>query len=79
MHASNKVTLENLKEILSPTDIEDGDVKIPKYEAVRMGCEAFMRLILENVPDCADRSSALRAAREAQIWANCAIAMEGGS
>lgn len=74
MHPSNKVNLKNLKEILSPTNQNDDD-KMPRYEMVEAGCEAFMRIILENVPDCADRTAALRSVREAQIWSNIAIAL----
>lgn len=74
MHASNKITLENLKEVVywHPPTPE----KAKRYEIIAMGCEAFMRIILENAPDCADRSTALRCVREARMWANASVAIE---
>lgn len=77
MHASNKITLENLKEVVywhKPTSD-----KVPKFEAIAKCSEEFMRLILELVPDCADRSAALRNIREARMWANSAISIDNGN
>jgi hypothetical protein len=37
----------------------------------------FARAILLNVPSSADRSAALRALREAKMWANSAISLRG--
>jgi hypothetical protein len=76
MHASNKITIENLKEVVywhKPTA-----EKVPKFEIIANACEVFMRVILENSPDCADRSTALRAARSARMWANSALSIDNG-
>lgn len=76
MHPSNKVTLENLKECVywhKPTA-----EKVPKFERIAKASEEFMRVLLEEVPDCADLSYALRAVRGARMWANAAISLDGG-
>ena len=74
MHASNKASIENLKHLIypKPPNMENA----PRMARIALGCEAFMRLILENVPECADRSTALRDVRSAAMWASTAIAME---
>lgn len=41
-----------------------------------MTAETLLHAILKNAPDCADRSTAIRCAREARMWANAAIALE---
>ena len=48
-----------------------------KYEAIRAAERAFLLAILDHVPGCADRSSALRLVRQAAREANTAIALEG--
>jgi len=76
MHASNKVTLENLKEAVywhKPTE-----EKVPKFEKIAKACEDYLRVILECAPDCADRSTAIRDARSARMWANSAISIDNG-
>ena len=77
MHPSNKVTLENLKSVVywhrpSPE-------AVAKMEPIADACHNLMRVILENAPDCADRSAALRCVREARMWANAAIAIDPAS
>lgn len=48
-----------------------------RYEAIRAKARELAHIILDNVPSCADRSSALRKLREAVMVANAAIALEG--
>lgn len=75
-HPSNKITLDNLNDAVywhKPTP-----EKAIKYETIAKQCEVLMRTILIEAPECADRSSALRAVREARFWANSAIALDQG-
>lgn len=74
MHPSNKVTQENLHQVVywhRPTD-----AAIVKFEAIAKASEDFMKVILENAPDCADRSTALRDIRAAKMWANAAVSLD---
>ena len=74
MHPSNKVTLENVKSVVRyhrPT----GD-QARRHEALSAATEHFLVAILENCPDCADRSAAIRHARDAKMTASAAIALE---
>jgi alkanesulfonate monooxygenase SsuD/methylene tetrahydromethanopterin reductase-like flavin-dependent oxidoreductase (luciferase family) len=74
MHASNRVTEDNLEEVFTyhaPTPDQ-----VQRYAEVREYAVAFGRAILRCVPDCADRSAALRELRSARMWANAAIALE---
>lgn len=50
---------------------------IPKFQAVRDALIYASKVILENVPECADRSVALRKLREARMDANAAISLNG--
>ena len=45
-----------------------------KMHFVRLASKEFAKLLVENVPDCADKSAAIRCVREAANWANAAIA-----
>lgn len=74
MHPSNKVTLENLSEVVryhAPV----GDQQA-RHENIAAATEHFIRFILAYAPDCADRSSAIRHARLAKMEASAAIALE---
>lgn len=51
--------------------------QLPKFAAVTEAAKVFAQVIEENVPDCADRSVALRKVREARMDANAAIALDG--
>ena len=51
--------------------------QIPKYEAIREAFITCARAVLEHVPECADRSAALRSLRDARMEANAAIALRG--
>lgn len=74
MHPSNKVTLENLKEVVYWHRPNAEAIK--KFETIAKASEDFMKVILENVTDCADRSAALRAVREARMWSNAAVSLD---
>ena len=76
MHASNKITLENVKTVVDWSPL--CEFKNKKIKIIAMASEAMMRIIIENVPDCADRSTALRSVREATLWSNTAIAIDQG-
>jgi hypothetical protein len=47
------------------------------YEAIRDGAKAFAYILLQNTPECADQSAALRLLRECVMTANASIALEG--
>lgn len=47
-----------------------------RYKAVNDAARELARVIVESCPGCADTSTAIRAAREARMWANSAIALE---
>ena len=51
--------------------------QIPKYEALRQAAKDFASVIDRQVPECADKSAALRKVREAVMTANAAIALDG--
>lgn len=48
-----------------------------KYERIRGAAKEFARVILSELPACADRSAALRHIREAVMTANAAVALKG--
>lgn len=73
-HPSNKITLENAGEIVkyhAPTQEQ-----IKAHSAVADAAENMLCVILKYVPDCADRSTAIRCVREAKMWASAAVALE---
>ena len=71
-HPSNKVTLENVEQLFSyrPPNANT----IPRFEAINAAALALAKAILENAPDCADRSAAVRLVTQARMQANAAIA-----
>jgi hypothetical protein len=71
-HPSNKVTSENLLNIFSYHDDEN---RVPHYQAIRKSALDFAQAIIDNTPDCADRTAALRRVREAVMTANAAVAL----
>lgn len=74
IHPSNRITLENLKQVVYWHKPNEEAVK--KFECIAKASEEFMKIILENCPDCADRSAALRHARDARMTANSAISLD---
>lgn len=51
--------------------------QLPKLEKLRAAALEFARVIEANVPNCADRSAAIRKIREAVMTANAALVLEG--
>jgi hypothetical protein len=51
--------------------------KLADYEAIHTGAKAFARVLLEHVPECADRVAALRLLRESSMLACAAVSLEG--
>ena len=73
-HPSNKITEENLKEVIywhKPTHDQ-----INWMESIAYSAEKLMEKILGYCPDCADRNEALRCVRNARMWANASIAID---
>lgn len=48
--------------------------QIPRYERIREAAKAFARVLMENTPESADQTAALRKVREATMTANASIA-----
>ena len=51
--------------------------QIPKFIAVQAALLEAAKVVEENCPPCADRSHTLRLLRDARMWANAAIALDG--
>ena len=51
--------------------------KIPNYVAIRDAAKVFAQVVIDNTPECADQSAAIRKIREAVMTANAAIALDG--
>lgn len=70
-------TPEKLADIFSyhaPTGTQPG-----QYEAIRGAAKAFAQVLIENTPQCADQTAAVRKLRECVMTANAAIALNGVS
>jgi Xaa-Pro aminopeptidase len=69
------LTVENVERIFTyqPATPEQKEA----YAAIREAGIILARAILHNAPNSADRSTALRCVREARMWANAAVALEG--
>ena len=51
--------------------------QLPKYAALRTAAHEFATIINALVPECADKTAAIRKVREAVMTANAAIACGG--
>lgn len=51
--------------------------QIPKFVAVRDALLNAANVVEANCPPCADRSHTLRLLRDARMWADAAIALDG--
>lgn len=51
--------------------------KHAQYEAIHTGAKRFAEVILENVPECADRAAVLHLLREASMLACAAVSLDG--
>jgi hypothetical protein len=72
---AGKVTAENLEKVFTYQKATPDQEKA--YAAIREAGIAFAKVLLDYVPDCADRSTAMRTLRETRMWANAAVALEG--
>lgn len=70
------VTLENIERCLTFQPAGRFE-QLDAFEQVRDGCLALGKVILRKVPECADRSEALRDLRAIRMWCNSAIALDG--
>jgi hypothetical protein len=69
------ITKDNIHEVVQyHAPDTDG---LAKIAALRVAAEIFARDILNHCPECADRTVALRAVREALLWANASVALNG--
>lgn len=53
--------------------------KVPNYTAIRSAAKHLAEVIMQNSPVSADQTTALRCVREAVLWANAAVALDGRS
>ena len=51
--------------------------KLAAYEQIHAGAKSFARVILEQVPDCADRDAVLQLLREASMLACSTVSLDG--
>ena len=51
--------------------------QLPKYEAIRAKAKELGQVIVDNTPQSADQTAAIRLLREAVMTANAAIALKG--
>ena len=52
----------------------DDPNKVPKYKAIREAAKYLAQVIVDNAPECADTTAAIRKLRESVMTANAAIA-----
>lgn len=67
----NKTNLESI------FTYHDDPTKISNYQQVRKAALAFAETVLDNTPQCADQTAAIRKIRESVMTANAAIALDG--
>lgn len=70
-----QVTLQNVDDVIAYHKPSDADVV--RIQNIRMASQRLIETILENAPDCADRSAAIRHVREGMMTANAAIVLSG--
>lgn len=86
--AAHRVTRITLKEVPSrkpgALDLEHifmyhapGGDDVGRYQRLREAAKAFAQVIVDETPECADQSAAIRHVREAVMTANAAIALKG--
>lgn len=78
-HLSNLVSGAEFKDefVKELNKYHDEPNKDKKYNEVREACEFLFKVIVENCPQCTDRTTALQTVRLARMWANSAIALDG--
>ena len=71
---------------MSQTDFDPGYVfshhhatpeKLASYTAIHEAARRFAEVLLEKVPSCTDRATALRLLRESSMMACAAISLDG--
>lgn len=70
-----EVNNENVKRVVryqAPTPEQ-----IEAHENLACAAETLIETILKNCPPCADRTAAIRKAREAKMTASAAVALDG--
>ena len=55
----------------------ENEEDIKKYQVIRDAGKKFAQVIVENTPESADQTAAIRKIREAVMTANAAIACKG--
>jgi hypothetical protein len=73
-HPGNKIDHTNIANVFSYHAPRRDQPE--RYAALRGMAREFSQKIIDCVPDCADRTVALRTVREALMWANAGIALE---
>lgn len=68
-------TPEGIRDIVSYH--QPSPSEIVKINPIRTATEMFIRAIFDNCPDCADRSAAIRHAREAMRNATASVVLDG--
>lgn len=68
------MTIEAIENLFKPRLLDNEQTARAFW--VHEAALAFAQVVIRNVPDCADRSAAIRKIREAVFTANAAIAME---
>jgi len=68
-HGVEQANLDNWFEYHQPTSDQPG-----RYERIRAAGKAFAETVLAETPASADQTVAIRAIREAVMWANASIA-----
>lgn len=76
-HISNEIRNLPVEKIEDLNKYHCAPEKEAKYAEIRKACSALMKAILENAPECADRTTALQTVRLARMWSNSAIALDG--
>lgn len=56
---------------------QDDPRKIPNYIAIRTAAKHLAEVITQNSPTSVDQTTAIRCVREAVMWANAAVALDG--
>ena len=75
---TGQIGYRSIDEILADLfSYHDDPRKVPNYVAIRTAAKNLVTVILQNAPDSADRTYAIRCVREAVLWANAAVALDG--
>ncbi len=73
---TGQVNDANVEKVFTYQQVPNEETK-DRYRKVTRAAQTLAETILDCVPNCADRSAALRSVREARMWANAAIALNG--